>query len=273
MPQADGKLQRCTMHWQRDESDIAALLWINRCRIVVRNYACTAMFPECLAGSNYAGVSYYPSCRRQCELMHANCPFAINQSCDDFPTSSCTLLLPSGYYVLPLDQVWSCAVSVDCATQMYVIMLRILGIVRISASAVLCGVGLLVCAGDLLVRVQHVPLCGRCSSHLQRSYWHPHTQSTSSCCALTVSVFYLCLLMLFFEFHVLYALCSCGWCVCVCVRLWFCRWPRASGTRATSGRCVLSGSASLWRICRLSLRQVSRAMSWWAYWGWWWLTR
>lgn len=70
------------------------------CHMATKNLACAESFPYCPEIG--IGISYSKICKLQCEQVNANCPFSI--SCNNYSSSSsCSIYLPSGFYVLPSD--------------------------------------------------------------------------------------------------------------------------------------------------------------------------
>lgn len=70
------------------------------CRSALRRALCATVFPECLdEGGSSSGVSYYRTCKAQCEQMKS-CSFDYEEICNGFPTSNCVVLVAPGFFIL-----------------------------------------------------------------------------------------------------------------------------------------------------------------------------
>lgn len=79
------------------------------CYGALQRLACVQAFPECpVPGQSISSISYFLPCRMQCSQVNDRCSeSAMKIPCDPFPQENCILNLPTGYFILPLKQVYS----------------------------------------------------------------------------------------------------------------------------------------------------------------------
>lgn len=76
------------------------------CKDSLKRLACVNSFPYCpLASNSIAGIAPFPTCKQQCEQANSKCSsFNVILNCDSYPNKYCSIFVPPGYFVLPVEQ-------------------------------------------------------------------------------------------------------------------------------------------------------------------------